>query len=140
MRACMWGFLGGTMVKNPLLNPGDTREAGSIPGSGRSLGVGNGNLLQDSCLENSTDRGAWWVIVHGVTKSQTQLNTAKQQQCICINILFLFNTIVCDFYHAIKINSCETLSFIYLVLLYHAAFRIIVPQPGIKPMTPTVEA
>ena len=59
------------MVKNPLVNPGDTREAGSIPGSGRSLGVGNGNLLQDSCLENSTDRGAWWVIVHGVTKSQT---------------------------------------------------------------------
>ena len=137
----MWGFLGGTMVKNPLADPGDTREVGSIPGSGRSPGVGNGNLLQDSCLENSMDRGAWRVIVHRVTKSQTQLSTAQQQQYRYINILLLFNIIVCDFYHAIKNNICETLSFIYLVLLYHAAaFRIIVPQPGIKPTTPTVEA
>ena len=47
------------MVKNPLADPGDTREVGSIPGSGRSPGVGNGNLLQDSCLENSMDRGTW---------------------------------------------------------------------------------
>ena len=44
------------MVKNPLADPGDTREVGSIPGSGRSSGVGNGNLLQYSCLENSMDR------------------------------------------------------------------------------------
>ena len=140
MYACTWGFLGGTMVKNPLADPGDTREVGSIPGSGSSSGVGNGNLLQDSCQENSMDRGAWWVIVHGVTKSRTLLSTAQQQQCIYINILFLFNITVCDFYHAVKNNICETLSFIYLVLLYHAAFRITVPQPGIKPMTPTVEA
>ena len=59
------------MVKNPLANVGDTRDVGSIPRSGRSPGVGNGNPLQYSCLENSTDWGAWWATVHGVTKSQT---------------------------------------------------------------------
>ena len=47
---------------------------GSIPGSGRSPGEENGNPLQHSCLENSMDRGAWEVIVDGVTKSQTQLS------------------------------------------------------------------
>ena len=51
-----------------------TRDAGSIPGLGRSSGCGNGNLLQYSCLENSMDRGAWWAAVHGVAKSQKQLN------------------------------------------------------------------
>ena len=45
-----------------------------IPGSGRSPGEGNGNPLQYSCLENSMDRGPWWVTVHGVTKSQTRLS------------------------------------------------------------------
>ena len=53
------------MIKNPPANAGDV---GSIPGSGKSPGEGNGNPLQDSCLENSIDRGAWWTIVHGVTK------------------------------------------------------------------------
>ena len=57
------------MVKNLLANAGDIRDVGSIPGSGRSPGEGNGNPLQYSCLENSTDRGAWWAIVHGVAKS-----------------------------------------------------------------------
>ena len=52
----------------------DMRDPGSIPESGRSPGEGNGNPLQYSCLENSMDGGAWWVIVHGVAKSQTQLS------------------------------------------------------------------
>ena len=47
------------VVKNPLAKVGDARDVGAIPGSGRSPGVGNGNPLQDSCLENSMDRGAW---------------------------------------------------------------------------------
>ena len=46
----------------------------SIPGSGRSPGEGNGNPLQYSCLENSTDRGAWQATVHGGQKSRTQLS------------------------------------------------------------------
>jgi len=54
------GFPGGTVVKYPPANAGDTRDAGSILGSGRAPGVGN------FPLENSTDRGAWWATVHGV--------------------------------------------------------------------------
>ena len=46
------------VVKNPPANAGDTRDMGSIPESGRSPGIGSGNLLQYSCLENSMDRGA----------------------------------------------------------------------------------
>ena len=48
---------------------------GSIPGSERSPGEGNGNPLQYSCLENPMDRGAWWAAVHGVTKSWTGVNS-----------------------------------------------------------------
>ena len=54
--------------KESACNAGDT---GSIPGSGRPSGEGNGNLLQYSCLENPMDRGAWQVAVYGVTKSLT---------------------------------------------------------------------
>ena len=53
------------MVKNPPANAGDTRDAGLSPGSGNCPGVGNGNSFQYSCLENSMDRGAWKVTVHG---------------------------------------------------------------------------
>ena len=49
--------------------PDNVGNSGSIPGSRRFPGVGNGNLLQYSCLENSMDREAWWPTVHGVTKS-----------------------------------------------------------------------
>ena len=59
------------MLKNLLASAGDARDAGLIPGSGRSPGVGNGNSLQYSCLGNSMDRGARWTIVHGTAKSQT---------------------------------------------------------------------
>ena len=54
------------MVKNLSVSAGDPGNMGSIPGSGRSPGGGNGNLLQYSCLENSMDRGAWKAAVHGV--------------------------------------------------------------------------
>ena len=59
------------MVKNPPANAGDTRDLGSIPGSGRSPGEGNGNPLQYSCLGNPMDRGAWWAAVHGSQESDT---------------------------------------------------------------------
>ena len=64
------GFPGGSDGKEFACNAGDLS---SIPGSGRSSGEGNGNPLQYSCLENPMDRGAWRVIVHGVTKSLTEL-------------------------------------------------------------------
>ena len=66
-----WGFPGGLVVKNSPANAGDARDVGSIPGSGRYPGEGNGNPLQYSCLGNPMDRGAWWATVHVVAKSQT---------------------------------------------------------------------
>ena len=65
------GFPGGSDGKESSCNAGDM---GSIPELGKSPGEKNGSLLQYSCLENPTDRGAWWAAVHGVTKSRTQLN------------------------------------------------------------------
>ena len=59
------------LVKNLPAMQGDTRDLGSIPGSGRSLGEGNGNPLQNCCLENFMDRGAWQATVCGVVKSWT---------------------------------------------------------------------
>ena len=59
------------LVKASACNAGGL---GSIPGSGRSHGKGNGNPLQYSCLENPMDSGAWWATVHGVAKSQTRLS------------------------------------------------------------------
>ena len=64
------GFPRSSVSKESACNAGDLS---SIPGSGRSPGEGNGNPLQYSCLENPMDREAWWVIVHGVAKSQTRL-------------------------------------------------------------------
>ena len=66
------GFPGNTVAKNPPASAGDAGDAGdvgSIPGSGRSPGIGNGIPLQYSCLENSMDRRSWWVTVHGVAKN-----------------------------------------------------------------------
>ena len=65
------GSPGGSEGKESACNVGDP---GSIPGLGISPGGGHGNPLQYSCLENSMDRGAGWVTVHGVTKSWTQLS------------------------------------------------------------------
>ena len=70
------GFPGGSVVQNPPANAGDTIDMGSIPGLGRSSGVGNGNPLQYSCLENPMDRGAWRATVHGVAK---ETDTTEQQ-------------------------------------------------------------
>ena len=67
-------FQMGPVVNNLPANAGDTRHVGSILGWGRSPGVGNGNPLQYSCLENPMDRGAWWATVHGVANSWTRLS------------------------------------------------------------------
>ena len=67
----MYPFFVAQRLKASACNAGDL---GSIPGSGRSPGEGNGNPLQYSCLENPMDGGAWWATVHGVAKSRTRLN------------------------------------------------------------------
>ena len=64
----IWSFPDRSVVKNLSANAVD---AGSIPELGRSPGEGNGNPLQNSCLEIPIDREAWQATVHGVTKSQT---------------------------------------------------------------------
>ena len=67
------------MVKKPPANAGDARDMDSNPGLRRSPGVGNGNPLQHSRLENPMDRGAWWATIHAVTKQSetTEHNTAQ---------------------------------------------------------------
>ena len=82
------------MVRNPPANAGDIRDASSIPGLGRSSGEGNGNPLQDSCLENSMDREAWRTTVHGFTKNGHDLSDLA---CICVYIYIYMHVHVCIF-------------------------------------------
>ena len=79
------GFPGGSEGKESACNPGDL---GSIPGSGRSPGEGNGNPLQYSCLENPMDGGAWWATIHGVAKSWTQLSNFKKEITQCLGAYY----------------------------------------------------
>ena len=62
------------VVKELPANAGDVRDAGSIPGLGRSPRGGHGNALQYSCLENPVDRGAWWTMVYRGAKNWTRLS------------------------------------------------------------------
>ena len=104
-------FPGGLDSKASAYNAGDL---GSIPGSGRSLGEGNGNPLQYSYLENSIDRGAWWASVHGVAKES---DTMKQMNMgISLTLLFPFkknnnNTYLfgCSVQFSSVAQSCPTL-------------------------------
>ena len=66
-----WGFPAGSDCKDSACNAGDP---GSIPGLGRSPGEGTGYEIQYSCLENPTDRGAWWATVHGGRKESDTLS------------------------------------------------------------------
>ena len=61
-------------MKSLPASAGDTGDVGSVPGLGRSPGIGNGTPLQYSWLENSLDRGAWWAMVHEVTGLDTRLH------------------------------------------------------------------
>ena len=80
------GFPGDSVVKNPPVNAGDT---GSMPGSGRSPGGGNGNPLQYSYPRNPMGRGAWWATVYAVAKNQTQFSdlTAVPSNVISIQVV-----------------------------------------------------
>ena len=77
------------VVKNQPANAGDIRDAGSIPGSGNSSGGGNGNPLQYSCLEHPRDRVVWWTVVHGITKSWTQLKLLSKHACYTVGLCCL---------------------------------------------------
>ena len=73
-----WASQVALLVKNLPASEGNAGDTGSIRGSGRSPGGGNGNPLQYSCLENPVDRGVWRATVHGVAKSRTRLSTAQR--------------------------------------------------------------
>ena len=64
------GFPGGSAGKESACSAGDAGDLCLIPGSGRCPGGGNGNPVQDSCMENLMDGGAWWAAIHGVAKSR----------------------------------------------------------------------
>ena len=87
------------VVKNPLPSAGDRRDMGSVPGLGRPPGGGHGNPLQYSCLENPTDRGAQWAIVHGVAQSQIRPKRLSRHIISRIFVLIIFTTpeIYCSF-------------------------------------------
>ena len=70
-----WGFPGSSVVKNPPANAEDARDVGSIPGSGRFPGLGNGTPLQYFCQKNFMDRGAWYTTLHVAAKSRTTEHT-----------------------------------------------------------------
>ena len=72
MSPCPWASQVAVVVENLPASAGDIRDAGSIPGLGRSPGGGHGNPLQYACLENPHDRRGWWAVVHGVAQSQTR--------------------------------------------------------------------
>ena len=77
----MWGFPGGAGGKEPACQCRRLRDTGSIPGSGRSPEGGRDNPLSYSCLENPTDRQAWWATVHEVANSRSRLKGLSRHAC-----------------------------------------------------------
>ena len=92
---------GGSTGKESACNAGDL---GSIPGLRRSPGEGNGNPLQDSCLENSMNRGAWLATVHGVAKRHDQAaNILKRHFVVVLICMYL---IMCEAEHFFCMFIC----------------------------------
>ena len=82
------------LVKNPSGNSGDPRDSGPIPELGRSPGVGNGTLLQYSCLENSMGRGAWQATVHRVVELDTTERPSTQHRAQDTSFLFSWKAVL----------------------------------------------
>ena len=115
------------VVKNLPANAGDTWVAGLILRSGRSPGQGHGNPLQYSCLENPTDRGAWWVTVHRVAKSWTRLKQLGLHACTYF-ILHLFPE---NSEEALNLNKLQFVKFWKACFTFFAA-RLGSPQGGLE--------
>ena len=110
----------GLVVKNAPANAGDAGDMGSIPGSGRSSGGGNGNPLQYSCLENSMDRGTRQTTVHRVTKSQTWLST---QACYYFHFNNNFGNVICSSqrffpFHQLPLLEYNKLGYLHIHSLF----------------------
>ena len=92
LSSCVGASQVALVVKKQPANAGDITHVGSIPGSGRSPGVGNGNPLQCSCLENPRDRGAWWAAVYGASQSQTGLKRLSRKGKTTVIVIKLKDT------------------------------------------------
>ena len=114
---CIWASLWLSGKESPA-NAGDTREESLIPGLGRSPRVGNGSLLQNSCFENSMDRGTWQATVHGIMKSAcTHSILHRTTVCLCLSsggtyfsggipmLVKLLNSLFLSF-NMTQVNSC----------------------------------
>ena len=98
-----WASQVALVVKSLSANAGDVREAGSVPGSGRSPGGRHSNPLQYSCLENPMDRGAWQATVHGITQSWTRL---KQFSTHTLErYIYTGYTLECIYLHTLECNG-----------------------------------
>ena len=124
--SCAMGFPGGLEVKASACN---ARDLGSIPGSGRCPGEGNGNPLQHSCLENPMDVGAWWATVHGVARSRTwlsDLHDTRQDLCCTLGPgwLCILNVAmcICPFWSPDFSPPPSTLVTIYCLVCLWACF------------------
>ena len=83
------------MVKNPPASAGDTKDVGSIPGSGRSPEKGNSSPLQYSCLGNPIDRGAWQATVHGVPKELDRTEQLNSKNIVSEGASLVAQTVKC---------------------------------------------
>ena len=129
------GFPGGASGKNLPANAGDIRDAGSIPGSGRSPGGGHDNPLQYSCLENPMDRGAWWATVHRVTKSQTLLKGLSTHSYITCTILLISSV---QFNGIKHIHCCATITTIHFQNFFSfSQTETLYPLSNSSPFLPT---
>ena len=105
------GFPGGEVVKNMPANAGGTGNGGSVPGSGRYPGEGNGKPLQYSCLENPMDRGAWRSTVHGVSESDTTELTCNEKEGIHIPYSSPIYRVQFRIFYIHKVVHSETVNF-----------------------------
>jgi len=109
------GFSGLKKTTNLPANEGDVRDAGSIPGLGKCPGEEHGNPLQYSCLENPTDIGAWWAIVHEVEKNQTRLKQLSTEHQYLTHAL----------QNTMSKKEATLPSRVFLMLLLHSSIRCI---------------
>ena len=110
---CWWMVPGASAVKNPPADAGDARDEDLIPRSGGSAEEGNGNPLQYSCLENPTDRGAWWPTDHGGHKESDTTEQACMHTHTHHYILPWLRVVLwCGMFLKVKLaQSCPTLCF-----------------------------
>ena len=107
------GFPGGSVVKNLPAKAADTGDMGLIPGWGKSYRVGNGNSLQENCLENSMDRGAWRATVHGVAKSRTRLSMTQHGSTRCLHLTFALGDLADCMVRPLKAAVLFSLNILY---------------------------